>query len=91
MRQEGIDLMVSLGVNSYRFSISWARILPGRFLFLFFFFFFFFGLKFQLKLNRVLETEGRFGEVNAAGIDYYNKLIDALVLKGITTISLKSL
>eukprot|EP00261_Vitis_vinifera_P037067 XP_019078310.1 PREDICTED: beta-glucosidase 46 isoform X1 [Vitis vinifera] len=50
---EDIDLMVSLGVNSYRFSISWARILP----------------------------EGRFGEVNAAGIDYYNKLIDALVLK----------
>ncbi|RVW45883.1 Beta-glucosidase 46 [Vitis vinifera] len=55
MRQEDIDLMVSLGVNSYRFSISWARILP----------------------------EGRFGEVNAAGIDYYNKLIDALVLKGL--------
>ncbi|KAL4387856.1 hypothetical protein GQ457_09G001470 [Hibiscus cannabinus] len=30
--QEDIDLMHSLGVNSYRFSISWARILPkGRF------------------------------------------------------------
>ncbi|XP_039044042.1 beta-glucosidase 46-like [Hibiscus syriacus] len=30
--QEDIELMHSLGVNSYRFSISWARILPkGRF------------------------------------------------------------
>ncbi|KAK9267508.1 hypothetical protein L1049_009936 [Liquidambar formosana] len=52
---EDIDLMDSLGVNSYRFSISWARILP----------------------------KGRFGDVNLAGIDYYNKLIDALLLKDI--------
>ncbi|KAI4298657.1 hypothetical protein L6164_032190 [Bauhinia variegata] len=30
--QEDIDLMENIGVNSYRFSISWARILPkGRF------------------------------------------------------------
>ncbi|XP_065878226.1 beta-glucosidase 46-like isoform X2 [Euphorbia lathyris] len=47
--------MVSLGVNSYRFSISWARILP----------------------------KGRFGDVNMAGIHYYNELINALLLKGI--------
>lgn len=52
---EDIDLMNSLGVNSYRFSISWARILP----------------------------KGRFGKVNPAGINFYNKLIDALLLKGI--------
>ncbi|XP_075667575.1 beta-glucosidase 46-like isoform X2 [Castanea sativa] len=52
---EDIELMGSLGVNSYRFSISWARILP----------------------------EGRFGEVNLAGIDFYNKLINVLLLKGI--------
>ncbi|XVF26002.1 hypothetical protein REPUB_Repub13aG0262700 [Reevesia pubescens] len=52
---EDIDLMESLGVNSYRFSISWARILP----------------------------KGRFGKVNLAGIDFYNNLIDALLLKGI--------
>ncbi|KAG8385714.1 hypothetical protein BUALT_Bualt03G0073900 [Buddleja alternifolia] len=31
-KQDDIDLMENLGVNSYRFSISWARILPkGRF------------------------------------------------------------
>ncbi|WCJ20257.1 beta glucosidase 46 [Euphorbia peplus] len=53
--REDIDLMVSLGVNSYRFSISWARILP----------------------------KGRFGDVNLAGIRYYDELIDALLLKGI--------
>ncbi|KAK4857429.1 hypothetical protein QYF36_000597 [Acer negundo] len=52
---EDISLMESLGVNSYRFSISWSRILP----------------------------KGRFGDVNIAGINYYNKLIDALLLKGI--------
>lgn len=52
---EDIDLMDYIGVNSYRFSISWARILP----------------------------KGRFGKVNEAGINYYNKLIDALLHKGI--------
>ncbi|KAK9268291.1 hypothetical protein L1049_010734 [Liquidambar formosana] len=52
---EDIDLMDSLGVNGYRFSISWARILP----------------------------KGRFGDVNSAGIKYYNKLIDTLLLEGI--------
>ncbi|KAF7840651.1 beta-glucosidase 46-like [Senna tora] len=52
---EDVDLMEDLNVNSYRFSISWARVLP----------------------------KGRFGEVNMGGINYYNNLIDALLLKGI--------
>ncbi|XP_061347856.1 beta-glucosidase 45-like [Gastrolobium bilobum] len=52
---EDIDLMEAIKVNSYRFSISWARILP----------------------------KGTFEEVNLAGISYYNRLIDALLLKGI--------
>ncbi|KAH0699894.1 hypothetical protein KY284_014109 [Solanum tuberosum] len=52
---EDIKLMEDLGVNSYRFSISWARILP----------------------------KGTFGDVNMAGIEHYNKLIDALLQKGI--------
>ena len=30
-KQEDINLMSSLGVNSYRFSISWARVLPSMF------------------------------------------------------------
>ncbi|CAI8611448.1 unnamed protein product [Vicia faba] len=53
--QEDVDLMEAIEVNSYRFSISWTRILP----------------------------KGRFGEVNLAGIDYYNRLIDSLLIKGI--------
>uniref|UniRef100_A0A2N9ITV4 Beta-glucosidase n=1 Tax=Fagus sylvatica TaxID=28930 RepID=A0A2N9ITV4_FAGSY len=52
---EDIDLMASLGVTSYRFSISWARILP----------------------------KGKIGNVNLDGTDFYNKLIDALLDKGI--------
>ncbi|PON38392.1 Glycoside hydrolase [Parasponia andersonii] len=47
--------MSSLGVNSYRFSISWARVLP----------------------------KGIFGDVNLGGINFYNHLIDALIIKGI--------
>ncbi|EFH64324.1 hypothetical protein ARALYDRAFT_475148 [Arabidopsis lyrata subsp. lyrata] len=53
--QEDIQLMTFLGVISYRFSISWCRILP----------------------------RGRFGEINYLGIKYYNKLIDALISRGI--------
>ncbi|KAK3024850.1 hypothetical protein RJ639_045067 [Escallonia herrerae] len=52
---EDLELMEYVGVNSFRFSISWARVLP----------------------------KGRFGKVNMAGIKHYNKLIDALLLKGI--------
>jgi beta-glucosidase/6-phospho-beta-glucosidase/beta-galactosidase len=29
-----------------------------------------------------LDSEGRFGDINRAGISYYNKLINALLLKG---------
>ncbi|XP_047313211.1 beta-glucosidase 46-like isoform X2 [Impatiens glandulifera] len=53
--KEDIELMEYMGVNSYRFSISWSRILP----------------------------KGRFGELNMAGIQHYNNLIDALLHKGI--------
>jgi beta-glucosidase len=28
--KEDIELMASLGFGAYRFSISWARIFPGR-------------------------------------------------------------
>ncbi|XP_054777318.1 beta-glucosidase 46-like [Prosopis cineraria] len=52
---EDIELMDALKVNSYRFSLSWARILP----------------------------KGRFGAVNMGGIHFYNRLIDALLRKGI--------
>jgi len=52
---EDISLMSQLGLDAYRFSISWPRVLP----------------------------EGR-GERNAAGLDFYNRLVDALLEAGIT-------
>ncbi|PKI42296.1 hypothetical protein CRG98_037314 [Punica granatum] len=53
--REDVKLMHDLGVNAYRFSISWSRVLP----------------------------RGRFGEVNPDGIEFYNNLIDALLIRGI--------
>jgi beta-glucosidase len=53
--QEDVALMRDLGVQAYRFSISWSRVLP----------------------------EGR-GRPNAAGLDFYDRLVDELVTAGIT-------
>lgn len=52
--QEDIDLLKEGNQNSYRFSISWCRILP----------------------------EGR-GKVNQGGIDFYNRVIDYCLSKGV--------
>lgn len=53
--EQDIALMQSLGLNAYRFSVSWPRILPN----------------------------GR-GQVNPAGLDFYDRLVDALLAAGIT-------
>jgi beta-glucosidase len=52
--REDVALMKTLGLGAYRFSISWARVLP----------------------------EGR-GRVNAKGLDFYRRLVDALLAAGI--------
>jgi beta-glucosidase len=52
--REDIDLMASIGLTSYRFSIAWPRVVP----------------------------EGR-GTVNVAGLDFYDRLVDALLAAGI--------
>jgi beta-glucosidase len=53
--QDDVDLIAGAGLDAYRFSISWSRVLPtGQ------------------------------GAVNAAGLDHYSKLVDALLAKGIT-------
>ncbi len=52
--EEDLDLIKSLGVGAYRFSIAWPRVLPN----------------------------GR-GAVNEAGLDFYDRLIDGLVARGI--------
>ena len=52
---EDLKLMQQIGLNAYRFSVSWPRVLP----------------------------EGK-GRINAKGLDYYDRLIDALLQAGIT-------
>jgi beta-glucosidase len=51
---EDVGLMTELGLNAYRFSISWSRVLP----------------------------EGK-GRLNPAGLAFYDRLVDALLEKGI--------
>ncbi len=51
---EDLDLVAAAGFESYRFSTSWARVLP----------------------------EGR-GAVNAEGLDFYDRLVDGLLERGL--------
>ncbi|KAL9271971.1 Beta-glucosidase 6-like protein [Drosera capensis] len=51
---EDVGLMKDMGMDAYRFSISWSRIFPNG-----------------------------TGQINQAGIDHYNSLIDALLENGI--------
>jgi beta-glucosidase len=51
---EDVVLMADLGLNAYRFSLAWGRVLP----------------------------EGR-GAVNCRGLDFYERLVDALLEHGI--------
>ena len=52
---EDVALMAELGLNAYRFSIAWPRILP----------------------------QGK-GTVNRRGLDFYDRLVDTLLARGIT-------
>ncbi|KAI3501492.1 hypothetical protein L1887_29362 [Cichorium endivia] len=55
--KEDVQMMKTMGLNAYTFSISWSRIFPG----------------------------GRPNSgVNKEGVDYYNNLINELILYGIT-------
>lgn len=51
---DDVALIHELGLNAYRFSVSWSRILP----------------------------EGR-GRINQRGLDFYSRLVDALLKRGI--------
>ncbi|MBD9699222.1 beta-glucosidase [Flavimobilis sp. GY10621] len=53
-----LDLMADLGLDAYRFSISWPRVLP----------------------------RGR-GQVNRAGLDFYSRLVDGLLERGIAPVA----
>lgn len=53
--EEDLDLMAALGVNSYRFSVAWPRVMP----------------------------DGH-GRVEERGLDFYSRLVDGLLARGIT-------
>ncbi len=52
--EEDLDLLAELGVDSYRFSVAWSRVLPTG-----------------------------SGQVNQTGLDFYSRLIDGLLARGI--------
>ena len=52
--EEDIDLVAELGVDAYRFSVSWARVRPGG-----------------------------SGQWNEKGLDFYERLVDGLLARGI--------
>ncbi|PNT64915.1 hypothetical protein BRADI_4g34940v3 [Brachypodium distachyon] len=52
--KEDVKLMHNMGLDAYRFSIAWPRLIP----------------------------DGR-GQINPKGLEYYNSLIDELILNGI--------
>jgi beta-glucosidase len=53
--EEDVRLMAGLGLNAYRFSIGWARVMPRG-----------------------------TGGINEKGLDFYDRLVDALIEHGIT-------
>jgi beta-glucosidase len=53
--RDDVALMSELGVNSYRFSVSWSRVIPT-------------GV----------------GSLNPEGVDFYSRLVDELLERGIT-------
>ncbi|MFE7547474.1 GH1 family beta-glucosidase [Streptomyces gardneri] len=55
--REDVALMGELGVDAYRFSVSWSRVLP----------------------------DGQ-GQVNRAGLDFYDRLVDELCAAGIAPV-----
>jgi len=55
--REDVALMAELGLNAYRFSISWSRVQPTG-----------------------------SGAVNPAGIDFYTRLVEELLARGITPV-----
>ena len=100
--------MADMGLDAYKFSIAWSRIIPSMH----------YQYKFCAPLNNLTDSSNYgelnqhiyqhtnsnslvcfawcpdgTGEVNQAGIDHYNKVIDALLAKGelLYTLKIKTL
>ena len=90
--------MVDMGMDAYRFSIAWSRIYPSTFFYLLkkctvnlVEFMMNISQRIFIKLMffySLLVTLDGTGKINQAGIDHYNKLINALLAKGMVEIVL---
>ena len=56
--EEDLDLMAWMGLDAYRFSISWPRVMPNG-----------------------------AGEVSVSGLDFYDRLVDGLLARGIRPVA----
>ncbi|KAL5987360.1 Beta-glucosidase 6 [Asimina triloba] len=81
---EDVQLMADMGMDAYRFSIAWSRIFPSKNTAQLHCFFHLLLMNFQIVMIYVLLAilDGS-GQINQAGVDHYNKLINALLAKGI--------
>jgi beta-glucosidase len=62
---EDVALLADAGLNAYRFSISWSRIVPDG-------------------VSATPLIPAGWSGINQAGIDFYSRLIDALLERGVT-------
>ena len=76
--QEDVQLMVETGLEAYRFSISWSRLIPSKITH-------FKEIRtwaiFYSLLIVTVPSDGR-GPVNPKGLAYYNNLINELISQG---------
>jgi beta-glucosidase len=70
--------MKDMNMDAFRFSISWSRVIPSKYLLVDIFF-----LLSILKKNLVCSGGKIRAGVNKDGIEFYNKLIDATIAKGL--------
>ncbi|KAL5567251.1 hypothetical protein UlMin_030415 [Ulmus minor] len=84
--QEDVEIMKGMNLDAYRFSISWSRLLPSKFIY-FFSNLYLLSFVLQIKLYIfiwLLFSDGKLRRgVNKEGINYYNDLINELLAKGL--------
>ncbi|KAL6652544.1 hypothetical protein ACP70R_011469 [Stipagrostis hirtigluma subsp. patula] len=65
--KEDVHLLKDMGMDAYRFSISWTRILPNV----------------HINMSGGMTDGSLSGGINREGVNYYNNLINELLSKGV--------